>query len=129
MATYLELKAQAETLLRQAEEARLAELQTVLDEVRARIAEYGLTPEQVFGRKRAVRKDAGAKAVASIAKYRDPKTGTTWSGREPEQLTSSPRPVRTRVGSIARTCCGVATARTAPSRTRRWAISRTCPSR
>jgi DNA-binding protein H-NS len=81
MATYLELKAQAETLLRQAEEARLAELQTVLDEVRARVAEYGLTPEQVFGRKRAVRKDAGTKATASIAKYRDPKTGTTWSGR------------------------------------------------
>ena len=83
MATYLELKAQAETLLRQAEEARLAELQSVLDEVRVRVAEYGLTPDQVFGRKRAVRKDASTKAAVSVAKYRDPKTGTTWCHGSP----------------------------------------------
>ncbi|MCQ4384242.1 H-NS histone family protein, partial [Clostridioides difficile] len=50
MATYQELKAKAEALLVQAEEARQAELETVLEEVRARIQEYGLTPEQVFGR-------------------------------------------------------------------------------
>ncbi|MFM0362166.1 H-NS histone family protein [Paraburkholderia sediminicola] len=49
MANYLELKAQAEALAAQAEEARLAELRTVIDEVRARVAEYGLTVEQVFG--------------------------------------------------------------------------------
>ncbi|CAB3786230.1 H-NS family nucleoid-associated regulatory protein [Paraburkholderia fynbosensis] len=49
MANYLELKAQAEALAAQAEEARLAELQAVLDEVRARVIEYGLTLEQVFG--------------------------------------------------------------------------------
>ncbi|CAE6824657.1 H-NS family nucleoid-associated regulatory protein [Paraburkholderia domus] len=49
MANYLELKAQAESLAAQAEEARLAELQAVLDEVRARVIEYGLTVEQVFG--------------------------------------------------------------------------------
>ncbi|WP_082855294.1 H-NS family nucleoid-associated regulatory protein [Paraburkholderia phytofirmans] len=49
MANYLELKAQAEALAAQAEEARLEELQVVLDEVRARVTEYGLTVEQVFG--------------------------------------------------------------------------------
>lgn len=49
MANYLELKAQAEAFAAQAEEARLAELQAVLDEVRVRVTEYGLTVEQVFG--------------------------------------------------------------------------------
>jgi hypothetical protein len=55
MATYLELKAQADKIMEPAEAARLAELQTVLAEVRARVAEYGLTPEQVIGRQRTVR--------------------------------------------------------------------------
>jgi DNA-binding protein H-NS len=79
MATYLELKAQAEKILEQAEAARLAELEAVLDEVRASVAEYGLTPEQVFGRRRTNSKTA--KAAPSAAKYQDPKTGATWSGR------------------------------------------------
>lgn len=78
MASYQELKAQAEALLAQAEEARQAELQDVLNEVRSKVQEYGLTPEQVFGRKRAARKQV---AIASEVKYQDPKTGKTWSGR------------------------------------------------
>ncbi|WP_321807594.1 H-NS histone family protein [Burkholderia sp. BCC1993] len=78
MATYQELKAKADALLVQAEEARQAELATVLEEVRARIQEYGLTPEQLFGRKRA----RGANdSQTPTAKYQDPKTGKTWSGR------------------------------------------------
>lgn len=79
MATYQELKAQAEALLAQAEEARQAELETVLAEVRARVREYGLTPEQVFGRRRTNGK--AANTAPSTAKYQDPKTGATWSGR------------------------------------------------
>ncbi|MCA8383182.1 H-NS family nucleoid-associated regulatory protein [Burkholderia cenocepacia] len=78
MATYQELKAKADALLVQAEEARQAELATVLEEVRARIQEYGLTPEQVFGRKR-TRGANGSQPVTP--KYQDPKTGKTWSGR------------------------------------------------
>ncbi|KVL46535.1 H-NS histone [Burkholderia diffusa] len=78
MATYQELKAKAEALLVQAEEARQAELETVLEEVRARIQEYGLTPEQLFGRKRARGANGSQPATA---KYQDPKTGKTWSGR------------------------------------------------
>ncbi|EDK52954.1 H-NS histone family protein, partial [Burkholderia mallei FMH] len=50
MSTYLELKAKADEILRQAEEARRSELETVLKEVRTRVAEYGLTPEQVSAR-------------------------------------------------------------------------------
>jgi len=80
MATYLELKAQAERLMQQAEAARQAELETVLEEVRARVAEYELTREQVFGRRRTAPVTRARQAVAS-PKYRDPKTGATWSGR------------------------------------------------
>lgn len=80
MATYRELKAQADALLQRAEEARLAEVETVLEDVRTRVAEYGLTPEQVFGRPK--RGGRGNGSVAVLApKYRDPKTGVTWSGR------------------------------------------------
>lgn len=53
MATYLELKAQADALAQQAEEARLAELDSVIAAMREQIAEYGITPEQLFGRRRA----------------------------------------------------------------------------
>ncbi|MGY4730702.1 H-NS histone family protein [Burkholderia pyrrocinia] len=80
MATYQELKVQADELSRRAEEARLAELETVIQEVRARVAEYDLTPEQIFGRKRGQGK-ARTPSSAIAQKYRDPKTGATWSGR------------------------------------------------
>ncbi|WP_144155246.1 H-NS family nucleoid-associated regulatory protein [Paraburkholderia sp. BCC1885] len=85
MATYLELKAQAEEFAAKAEQARLAELQTVLDEVRARVKEYGLTPEQVFGRKRAASNGTSSPTARNGTPlppvYQDPKTGKTWSGR------------------------------------------------
>ncbi|KVL25476.1 H-NS histone [Burkholderia territorii] len=78
MATYLELKAQAEALAQQAEEARQAELDSIITTMREQIAEYGITAEQLFGRRRAV----AARAPAPVApKYRNPKTGETWSGR------------------------------------------------
>ncbi|WP_080410650.1 H-NS histone family protein [Burkholderia ubonensis] len=80
MATYRELKAQADELSRRAEEARLAELETVIQEVRARVAEYDLTPEQIFGRKRGPGTTRTPR-LATAPKYRDPKTGATWSGR------------------------------------------------
>lgn len=72
MPTYLELKAQAEQLRQQAEQARLAELDIVLAEIRARVAEYALTAEQIFGRRRS----ASATRVGQgriPARYRDPK--------------------------------------------------------
>ncbi|PXX40396.1 MULTISPECIES: H-NS histone family protein [Burkholderia] len=78
MATYLELKAQAEALAQQAEEARLAELDSIIATMREQIAEYGITPEQIFGRRRAVATSTRAQIAP---KYRDPKTGATWSGR------------------------------------------------
>ncbi|MBR8249768.1 H-NS family nucleoid-associated regulatory protein [Burkholderia cenocepacia] len=78
MATYLELKAQADALAQQAEAARLAELETIVAAIREQVAEYGITPEQIFGRKRG---SVAGKRAPAAPKYQDPKTGATWSGR------------------------------------------------
>ncbi|MDF3084350.1 H-NS histone family protein [Burkholderia sola] len=79
MATYKELKAQMNSLAEKAEEARLAEFQAVVDDIRAKVAEYGVTEKDIFGvrRVRATKKSTGS----VDPKYRDPKTGATWSGR------------------------------------------------
>ncbi|MET3632992.1 H-NS histone family protein [Burkholderia cepacia] len=79
MATYKELKAQAEALAEKAEAARLAEFQAVVEDIRAKVAEYGITEKDIFGARRS--KSAKHKTVPAEAKYRDPKTGATWSGR------------------------------------------------
>ncbi|WP_186091570.1 H-NS family nucleoid-associated regulatory protein [Burkholderia gladioli] len=76
MTTYLELKAQAEALAAEVEAARQAEFQTALDEVRAKVAEYGMTERDIFG----TRRMRSAKRPIR-PKYQDPKTGQTWSGR------------------------------------------------
>lgn len=76
MATYQELKAEAEALAEQVKAARLKEFQAALDEVRAKVAEYGITERDIFGRQRARLAKARVRP-----KYRDPKTGATWSGR------------------------------------------------
>lgn len=78
MATYLELKAQAEALAQQAEEARVAELESIITTMREQIAKYGITVEQLFGRRRTA---APSTRPRIAPKYRDPKTGATWSGR------------------------------------------------
>lgn len=80
MAGYRELKAQADELMKRVEEARLAELEAVIHEVRTRVAEYGLTAGQIFGRAGGARRPA-ARKTAAAPKYRDPKTGATWNGR------------------------------------------------
>ncbi|MDP9585528.1 H-NS family nucleoid-associated regulatory protein [Burkholderia ambifaria] len=79
MATYKELKAQMDALAEKTETARLAELQAVIDDIRAKVAEFGITEKDIFG----VRRGRTMKAATTPleAKYRDPKTGATWSGR------------------------------------------------
>ncbi|AIV73836.1 H-NS histone family protein (plasmid) [Burkholderia pseudomallei] len=78
MATYLELKAQAEALAQQAEEARVAELESIITTMREQITRYGITAEQLFARRRTAAPSTGTRIAP---KYRDPKTGATWSGR------------------------------------------------
>lgn len=76
MATYTELKAQAEALLKQAEVARRAEIASVVAEIQARMKEYGITLDDLKG---GAKKAKARTAVA--AKYRNPATGESWSGR------------------------------------------------
>ncbi|MHB8938514.1 MAG: H-NS histone family protein [Thiobacillus sp.] len=76
MATYKELKAQAEALLKQAEVARRAEIAGVVAEIRARMQEYGITLADLKG---GAKKAKSRGAVA--ARYRNPATGDSWSGR------------------------------------------------
>ena len=80
MATYRELKAQMETLAEKAETARVAEFQAIVDDIRAKVAEYGITEKDIFGTRRGRSSVTRSKAPVE-AKYRDPKTGATWSGR------------------------------------------------
>ncbi len=76
MATYKELKAQAEALLQQAEAARRAEIAAVVAEIQAKMREYGITLADLRG---GAKKSKSRAAVA--AKYRNPATGESWSGR------------------------------------------------
>ncbi|WP_448165023.1 H-NS histone family protein [Burkholderia cepacia] len=79
MATYKELKAQMDALAEQTEAARVAEIQIIVDDIRAKVAEYGITEKEIFGTRRG---QSANQAKAPVeAKYRDPKTGATWSGR------------------------------------------------
>lgn len=76
MATYQELKAQAEALLRQAEAARRAEIASVVADIQARMKEYGISTDDLKG---GAKKGKARGAVA--AKYKNAATGETWSGR------------------------------------------------
>ena len=79
MPTYKELKAQMAALTKQAEAVRAAEFQSVVEEIRAKVVEYGITERDIFGGKRG--RPATRVKGPVPAKYRDPKTGATWSGR------------------------------------------------
>lgn len=89
MATYLELKAQAEELLQQAEELRKREIAEVIADIKVKMQEYGITAADLGlaagGAKRAGKK-AGA-STPSVVRYRGP-NGETWSGmgRQPAWL-------------------------------------------
>lgn len=74
MATYIELKAQGEALLKQAEAARRAEIASVVAEIQGRMKEYGIALEDL--------KSGAKKARTAVAaKYRNSATGESWSGR------------------------------------------------
>ncbi|WDD90320.1 H-NS histone family protein (plasmid) [Burkholderia sp. FERM BP-3421] len=80
--TLSDVKAQIEALEAEAEALRAAEIKEVIADVRAKVAAYGLTERDVFGRQRAGGTQEGRKATTpSAPKYRDPKSGATWSGK------------------------------------------------
>ncbi|MCX5545232.1 H-NS histone family protein [Paraburkholderia sp. CNPSo 3076] len=78
MATYKELRAQLAELESQAAAMRQQEHDAVLADIRAKVAEFGYTVRDIFGSR------GGGPRLSrkpSPAKYRDPATGATWSGR------------------------------------------------
>ncbi|MDE1181263.1 H-NS histone family protein [Paraburkholderia sp.] len=80
MSQYAELKAQIARLQAQADEARRTELDTIINEIRGKIAEYGLTAQDL-GFAAPVRRGRPPKKAPLPPKYQDPKSGNTWSGR------------------------------------------------
>ena len=84
MATYIELKAQAEKLMQQAEALRLKERAEVIAQIQEQISAFELTASDLgFSRASsgAVRKarKSPAKSVPAAVKYRNAQ-GETWSG-------------------------------------------------
>nr|WP_315593676.1 H-NS histone family protein [uncultured Cupriavidus sp.] len=85
MATYKQLLAQKEALDAQISEVRATELANVIGQIRALMEQYGLSVEDIQGKRRRGR-PAGSGSVKAAKeplppKYFDPKTGKTWSGR------------------------------------------------
>ena len=73
----LQQKAELETQISQAQAEHKAE---GIAMAHALMEEYGLTPEDFFPP--AGQKKPGAKGISvGVAKYRDPATGATWTGR------------------------------------------------
>jgi len=100
MASYKELKSQAEDLMRQAEAARKAEIGAAIADIKGKMATYGITLADLGGKARAgkgrkpnaatsAKAAKGAKAKAKVAKvrkpvavkYRNTETNEAWSGR------------------------------------------------
>lgn len=79
MATLQELLTQKEALEREIELTKKRDRADAIAKVRALMAEYGLTLADLGGKLPAAPKGASRGKVA--AKYRDPATGQTWSGR------------------------------------------------
>jgi DNA-binding protein H-NS len=78
MATYLELKAQGEAMLAQAEQVRKQELAAVIQDIKAKMKEFGLTVADLGGSATGTKKAAKSKSDAP-AKYRGP-NGELWAG-------------------------------------------------
>ena len=77
MATYKQLTAQLEKLQKEMENAREQEVTQAIADIRQKIAEYGITAEELgFSSKPHM-----PHKPALPPKYRNPKTGETWSGR------------------------------------------------
>ncbi|MCO5105159.1 MAG: H-NS histone family protein [Burkholderiaceae bacterium] len=78
MQSYKELIKQREALDQQISQARQQEMAGAVTQVRSLIAEFGLTPQDVFPSSRGRSSTSGSKVAP---KYRNPATGQTWTGR------------------------------------------------
>ena len=79
--SYKDLVKQREALENQIKDARQRETSDAVSRVRTIIEEYELTAEDVFPPASRTRAASSAKGGKVAAKYRDPATGATWTGR------------------------------------------------
>ena len=78
MATYKQLTAQLEKLHKEVAIAQQKEIAAAIEDIKRKITEYDLTAEELgFTARRA----KAARKAPLPPKYRNPKTGETWSGR------------------------------------------------
>ena len=81
MTTYAELQEKIAALQSQAEELRKRELAEIIADVKQKIAAYGLSAADL-GFQSSRESAAPQKTKTALkAKYRDPATGATWTGR------------------------------------------------
>jgi DNA-binding protein H-NS len=80
MASYKDLQAQIAKLQAQAEDARSTEVAAVIAEIKQKIDDFGLKPEDL-GFATPVRRGRPAKKAPLPPKYQNARTGETWSGR------------------------------------------------
>ena len=78
MSTVAELIKQKEAIEAQIAAAQQAQRSDAVNKVRAIISEHHLTQKDIFGGSKAVRKSSVNKVAA---KYKDPMSGATWTGR------------------------------------------------
>jgi len=78
MTSLKELIAQRAELETKIAEMRKSEVQTAIASIRSIMEEHNLTQKDVFGRANSPEKKEPTKVPA---KYRDPASGKTWSGR------------------------------------------------
>jgi DNA-binding protein H-NS len=81
MATLKELIAQKEALEAQIAETRQSELAEAIAQVKSLVEDYGLTVADIFGGSVRRAKSSEKKISKVAAKYKDPISGKTWSGR------------------------------------------------
>ncbi len=82
MTTLKELLSQIESLQSQVAQVRQNEVADAIAKVRSIIDEYQLSPKDIFPSSRAGKASAGRKSGGKVAaKYRDPISGKTWTGR------------------------------------------------
>lgn len=79
MASYQEILSQIESLKQKAEEARTQEMASAIAEIKRIMSQFGITPADLGFSGRGGK--AKGKGASVAAKYRDPASGKTWSGR------------------------------------------------
>jgi DNA-binding protein H-NS len=90
MQTYAELQAQITELQRKADEVKKGEREKARAQILELMQRYGITVDELSAKTRA--KSANPRAAVE-AKYRDPVSGATWTGRgrEPRWLAGRER--------------------------------------